>query len=143
MNSKLEMYHFFVMFLILFSIPNVKTYCWEPGKDPGFSGLPSFQNNSNVKGCTLTWFGIVTNRHCADGLFVKYWPSSTPNHYITTKLFDNDVNSVELEMIPNVQYTFQVGTREDKGLIVGIDWFYSDKVEAIFNFTSKMYVQIV
>lgn len=119
----------FVTFLIiLIPVPQASAYCWEPGKNPTFTGPPVVQQ-VDVRTVRVSWFGIIDQRECADQFLVKYWASSSPQTYMTTSLVNNDVNTIDIEVTPFVLYEFQAVAREDKGLIGGIDWNKSEVTE--------------
>jgi len=119
---------FTFLILLITPVPQASAYCWEPGKNPKFTGPPKVEQ-VNVRKVRVSWFGLVEMRDCADQFLVKYWPSSSPSNYMTTTLVNNDVNAIDVEVTPFVPYEFQAVAREDKGLIGGIDWNKSDKTE--------------
>ena len=110
---------FTFLILLITPVPQASAYCWEPGKNPKFTGPPKVEQ-VNVRKVRVSWFGLVEMRDCADQFLVKYWPSSSPSNYMTTTLVNNDVNAIDVEVTPFVPYEFQAVAREDKGLIGGI-----------------------
>lgn len=71
----------------------------------------------------LRWNDLVTNRECVDSFLVKYWEDSNPNDYQLSAHYKRSINAVRIGgLTPRVSYTFQLVAREDKGLLLGVDW---------------------
>lgn len=111
----------FSAFLLSIFTHRTNGYCWEPGKNPGFTGPPKVEQ-IDLQNVRVSWDGLVTQRDCADQFLVKYWQRSNPQDYSTSDLLDVNANSVVVKVIPKVDYQFQAVAREDKGVIGGIDW---------------------
>ena len=77
----------------------------------------------------VTWEGIVEYEKCVDNYLVKYWQKSDPQGYKMTELIDKQHYTSDIEIIPKVNYVFQVIAREDKGGLLGIDYNKSDQKE--------------
>ena len=103
------------IFVIVTPVPKVNAYCWQPGKNPGFTGPPVVRQ-VDIRTVRVSWFGLVTERDCADQFLVKYWPRTAPQNYMTTALVDNDINFIDIEVTPKLDYEFQAVAREDKGI---------------------------
>ena len=87
----------------------------------GFTGPPRVEQ-LDLATVRVSWEGLVTQRECADQFLVKFWQRSNPQSYSTSELLDRNANSVDVKVVPKVDYQFQAVAREDKGPIVGIDW---------------------
>ena len=94
----------------------VQAYCWEPGESPYFTGPPVVEQ-VDLQTVRVSWFGLVEMRECTDQFLVKYWPTNDPQGYNLTKLVDQQVNSIDINVSPRVEYQFQAIAREDKGSI--------------------------
>ena len=56
----------FCAIIISILIPlKVSAYCWEAGKNPGFSGPPIVQQ-INMNTVRVSWVDLVTQKDCAD-----------------------------------------------------------------------------
>ena len=55
----------------------VNAYCWEPGKNPEFTGPPKVEQ-IDIRTVRVSWFGLVKMRECADEFLVKYWQRNDP-----------------------------------------------------------------
>jgi len=109
-------------FLIGFTpVDHAEAYCWEPGKNPSFTGPPKVEQ-IDLRTVKVSWFGLVSMRECADQFLVKYWQKNDPQAYKMTDLLPNDDFSTDIKVVPKVEYSFQAVAREDKGSIAGIDW---------------------
>ena len=103
----------------------VQAYCWEPGKNPYFTGPPIVEQ-VDLQTVRVSWLGLVEMRECADQFLVKYWPINDPQGYRLTKLVNPQVNNIDIKVSPRVEYQFQAIVREDKGSVTGVDWNKSD-----------------
>ena len=103
----------------------VHAYCWEPGRNPYFTGPPIVQQ-VDLQTVRVSWLGLVENRECADQFIVKYWQKINPQDYQLTGLVNQQANSIDIKIIPKVDYQFQAVAREDKGSVTGVDWNKSD-----------------
>lgn len=66
--------------LVLTCTPVVQyaqAYCWEPGKNPSFTGPPVVEQ-VDIRQVRVSWFGLVSQRNCADQFLVKYWQKTSP-----------------------------------------------------------------
>ena len=108
--------------------PEVQAYCWQIGHNPEFTGPPKAEQ-VDLRTVRISWFGLVSYRHCTDQFLIKYWQKSDPIDYKLTDLVSKEVNSIDIEVTPKVEYTFQVVAREDKGIVGGIDYNYSPTVD--------------
>ena len=115
--------------LILASVIQVKAYCWQPGKNPYFTGPPKVEE-VDTKTVRVSWSDLVENRHCTDQFLVKYWRKYNPDprSYELTDWVHPDHNSIDVEVIPGWEYQFQAIAREEKG-ILGVDYNRSPIVD--------------
>ena len=99
----------------------INGYCWQVGWNPTFTGQPTIIQNAPTS-VQISWKNIIKTRECADQFMVKYWESHSPKSYKMSKLVANDADAMILTGIkPEVEYTYQVIAREDKG-IIGVDY---------------------
>lgn len=117
-----------ILTLIQAPVSLVQAYCWEPGKNPSFTGDPIVEQ-VDIKTVRVSWFGLVEYRQCTDQFLVKYWLKTSPQKYELTELVDRESNSIDIEVIPKLEYQFQAVAREDKGAIAGVDWNKSPIVD--------------
>ncbi len=97
------------------------SYCWQAGKNPGFSAPPKVFQLSMDR-VLVSWEGLVTKENCADNYVVKYWQRAVPSDYRVTDIVDKGKYEVEIIVVPKVPYQFQAVAREEKGMIGGVDW---------------------
>merc|ERR1712223_1438431 len=103
-------------------------YCWQSGWNPSFISEPKVEQLSLMK-VRVSWDGIVDKRKCADSFLVKYWRKSSPATYKMTTPVPTDVSYEDIEISPKVIYLYQVIAREDKGMILGVDYNKAKLVE--------------
>ena len=120
-NMRLTIVPCALLFIILAPITLVNAYCWEPGKNPSFTG-PPVVSQVDYQTVRVSWFGLVQMRECTDQFLVKYWQKNDPQGYNLTQLLNPQVNSVDIKVVPMVDYEFQAVAREDKGSIAGVNW---------------------
>lgn len=127
-----------LLIILLAPITLVNAYCWEPGKNPSFTG-PPVVSQVDYQTVRVSWFGLVQMRECTDQFLVKYWQKNDPQGYNLTQLLNPQVNSVDIKVVPMVDYEFQAVAREDKGSIAGVDWNKSPitSFRTIVNSTGK------
>ncbi len=125
----------FLAFILLHVMtPVVESYCWQPGRNPSFTGPPKVEQ-IDMRTVRVSWFGLVSMRECADQFLVKYWQENNPQGYKLSDLTPNDANFINIDVVPKVDYVFQAVAREDKGGVAGIDWNKSETV----NFKTSQY----
>jgi len=117
-----------VVFISFLNVPLARAYCWEPGRNPYFTGKPIVQQ-VDLRTVRVSWNGLVENVECADQFLVKYWPKNNPQGYVLSELIHTNRFSIDLNITPKVQYEFQVIAREDKGSFAGIDYNKSKQTE--------------
>merc|ERR1712223_1263831 len=83
---------------------------------------PPVVQQVNLRTVRVTWEGLIEEVECADQFLVKYWQKNTPQSWILTELLKTDQFTIDIEIIPKVDYVYQVIAREDKGSIAGIDY---------------------
>jgi len=102
-------------------IPGVGGYCSGVGANPGFSSYPNVQQVS-MTSVLVSWHNLVTRIDCADQFIVKSWMYSSPSDYKISDLLPTSMFSYVVEdLMPGIEYVFQVVAREDKG-VMGKDW---------------------
>ena len=63
--KNLSNFKFYPIIISIFIPLEVSAYCWEAGKNPGFSGPPVVQQ-INMGTVRVSWVGLVTQKDCAD-----------------------------------------------------------------------------
>ena len=110
------------LLVLLFWSPYVECYCWQSGWSPSFSSDPVI-SQKDMYTITVSWDGIVTKKECADNFLVKYWKTSEGmTNYEMIRGLSRNVDSVDIDVSKNIEYSFQVIATEDKGRILGVDW---------------------
>ena len=123
------LYCVFILTLVLHApVSLVQAYCWQIGHNPDFTGPPKAEQ-VDLRTVRISWFGLVSYRHCTDQFLIKYWQKSDPIDYELTDLVSKEVNSIDIKVTPKVEYQFQVVAREDKGIVGGIDYNYSPTID--------------
>lgn len=107
--------------LLILTPALVNGYCWEPGKNPSFTGTP-IAEQVDIKTVRISWFGLVSSRECTDQFLVKYWPRNNPQAYEMSEMAPNTANHIDVKVTPKLDYQFQAVAREDKGYMIGIDY---------------------
>ena len=96
-------------------------YCWQSGWNPSFTGPPVVSEiQPNV--VRVSWAGIVTRKNCSDSFLVKYWKQNQPASYKLSNQVDPNANFQVIQVEPNTSYMIQAIARENKGLILGVDY---------------------
>ena len=114
-----------ILYILHTPVSLVQAYCWEPGKNPYFTGPPIVQQ-VDLQTVRVSWDGLVEMRECTDQFLVKYWQKTNPQKYDLTELVNPQVSSIDIKVSPKVEYQFQAVAREDKGSVIGVDWNKSD-----------------
>jgi len=117
-----------VAFISFLNVPLARAYCWEPGRNPYFTGTPIVQQ-VDLRTVRVSWAGLVESVECADQFLVKYWPKNNPQGYVLSELIKTDRFAIDIRITPKVYYVFQVIAREDKGSFAGIDYNKSKQTE--------------
>ncbi len=65
------------LILLALAPGDVNAYCWEPGKNPDFTGPPKVEQ-VDMRTVRVSWFGLVKQRKCADQFLVKFWQRNSP-----------------------------------------------------------------
>lgn len=108
-------------FILCIKIVLINGYCWQVGWNPTFTGNPTIIQNAPTS-VQISWKNIIKTRECADQFMVKYWESHSPKSYKMSKQVANNADAMILTGIkPEVEYSYQVIAREDKG-IIGVDY---------------------
>ena len=114
-----------ILYILHTPVSLVQAYCWEPGKNPYFTGPPIVQQ-VDLQTVRVSWAGLVEMRECTDQFLVKYWQKTNPQKYDLTELVNPQVSSIDIKVSPKVEYQFQAVAREDKGSVIGVDWNKSE-----------------
>jgi len=114
-----------ILYILHTPVSLVQAYCWEPGKNPYFTGPPVVKQ-VDLQTVRVSWLGLIEMRECADQFLVKYWQKINPQDYQLTGLVNQQVNSIDIKVSPKVDYQFQAVAREDKGSVIGVDWNKSE-----------------
>ena len=74
-----EKYAYFltIFFLLSCGPPKTYAYCWEPGRNPTFSGPPRV-SQIDFSTVFVEWKNLVSEVECADQFIVKYWQPNRP-----------------------------------------------------------------
>ena len=74
-----EKYKYFltIYFLLSCGLPKTYAYCWEPGRNPTFSGPPRV-SQIDFSTVFVEWKNLVSEVECADQFIVKYWQPNRP-----------------------------------------------------------------
>ncbi len=107
--------------LLLSALDHAHSYCWQAGKNPGFSRPPNVMQLEEDK-VRVSWEGALVNEECADNYVVKYWRNVTPDDYKVSPIVPKGTHSADVEVTPRESYSFQAVAREEKGVIGGVDW---------------------
>ena len=114
--------------IIQMAVRHCNAYCWQSGWNPNFISEPKVEQLTMMK-VRVSWDGIVDKRKCADSFLVKYWRKSSPATYKMTTPVPTQVSYEDIEISPKVIYLYQVIAREDKGMILGVDYNKAKPVE--------------
>ena len=125
-NSRMmygNVHHLLICLLLVLQIliQHTNAYCWQSGWNPSFTKEPHVSQISITK-VRVSWEGIVSKRECADSFLVKYWRETNPSNYELTDPVNIDQSFLDIKVQPKVGYLFQVIAREDKGMILGVDY---------------------
>ena len=101
-------------------------YCWEIGRNPGFSKEPTVYQISPTR-VRVSWEGIVTQLECADSFLVFYWKENNPSHLYMTAPVSTVTDYIDIDVSARTTYLYQVIARENKS-ILGVD---DNKAEAV------------
>ena len=112
---------FISIILLVHLIVYSQAYCWQTGWNPSFTGPPVVSEiQPNV--LRVSWAGIVTRKNCTDSFLVKYWRQNHPSNYQISDKTDSNADFLDIWVVPNTSYTIQAIAREDKGMILGVDY---------------------
>jgi len=111
---------------VLLLLPTVVPYCTWVGSNPYWDGAPSVEQVS-LTSVRVSWHGLLQREDCADSLLVKFYKGDNTNDFGMSDTLSVNTNSyIVRDIVPNLQYTFQVIAREEKGLL-GVDYNKSPK----------------
>merc|ERR1719180_343491 len=113
--------------LVLFTVlPSCQGYCKSLGWNPSFNGPPLVEQLT-LTSARVSWAGKLEQAECADNIIVKHYKGINSNDYQLSEPLPIEVTSyVVLDLTPNLEYTYQVIAREEKGLW-GVDYNRGEK----------------
>ena len=130
---------FISIILVVHLIVYSRAYCWQTGWNPSFTGPPVVSEiQPNV--VRVSWAEIVENKKCADNFLVKYWKQNHPEDYKMSNMTDANADFQDIRVKPNTSYTIQAIARENKGMILGIDYNKSPIVKFTSGRTNNILV---
>ena len=134
----------FTGIIILFCVSPtfVRGHCYGIGANPGFSNGPHVTQLTPFT-VRVSWEKVVTRRDCSDHFIVRYWKTETyrnilqvPKDISYSEQLGQQANHVDLEVIPEVEFSFQVNAREVKKTL-GITWDTDDNHSGITKFSTS------
>ena len=106
-----------ILYILHTPVSLVQAYCWEPGKNPYFTGPPVVKQ-VDLQTVRVSWLGLIEMRECADQFLVKYWQKINPQDYQLTKLVEQQVNSIDIKIIPKVTINFKLLPARTKAVLL-------------------------
>jgi len=101
-------------------------YCSTPGANPWWTGPPQIEQVS-LTSVRVSWDKLLERPDCADSMLVKHFKGTYSSDFKMTEPMEVATNSyIVMDLVPMVDYTFQVIAREEKG-ILGVDYNRSPK----------------
>ena len=110
-------------------------HCWGIGANPGFSNGPKI-SQLTPSSVTVSWEKVVTRPDCSDHFLVKYWKTNVPKDVKFSRPIGNQIHHLDLEVDPEVEYTFQVIAREIKK-VFGMTWDTDDNHSRVTKFRTS------
>merc|ERR1712226_719124 len=116
-----------VMVLLFAAVlPSCHCYCKSLGWNPSFNAPPLVEQLT-LTSVRVSWAGKLEQAECADNIIVKHYKGINSNDYHLSEPLPTEVTSyVVLDLTPNLEYTYQVIAREEKGLW-GVDYNRGEK----------------
>merc|ERR1719384_247077 len=116
-----------VLLLLAAVLPSCHCYCKSLGWNPSFNGPPLVEQLT-LTSVRVSWAGKLEQAECADNIIVKHYKGINSNDYHLSEPLPIEVTSyVVLDLTPNLEYTYQVIAREEKGLW-GVDYNRGEKI---------------
>merc|ERR1712226_1000588 len=117
-----------VMVLLFAAVlPSCHCYCKSLGWNPSFNAPPLVEQLT-LTSVRVSWAGKLEQAECADNIIVKHYKGINSNDYHLSEPLPTEVTSyVVLDLTPNLEYTYQVIAREEKGLW-GVDYNRGEKI---------------
>jgi len=116
-----------VLLLLAAELPSCHCYCKSLGWNPSFNGPPLVEQLT-LTSVRVSWAGKLEQAECADNIIVKHYKGINSNDYHLSEPLPTEVTSyVVLDLTPNLEYTYQVIAREEKGLW-GVDYNRGEKI---------------
>jgi len=120
------MHRLLTVVLLAASLPCCLGYCRSLGWNPSFNGPPLVEQLT-LTSVRVSWAGKLEQAECADNIIVKHYKGINSNDYHLSEPLPTEVTSyVVLDLTPNIEYTYQVIAREEKGLW-GVDYNRGEK----------------
>jgi len=114
------------MLVLVAVLPSCQGYCKSLGWNPSFNGPPLVEQLT-LTSARVSWAGKLEQAECADNIIVKHYKGINSNDYQLSEPLPIEVTSyVVLDLTPNLEYTYQVIAREEKGLW-GVDYNRGEK----------------
>merc|ERR1719209_2734118 len=115
-----------VLLLLAAVLASCHGYCKSLGWNPSFNGPPTVEQLT-LTSVRVSWAGKLEQAECADNIIVKHYKGINSNDYYLSEPLPTEVTSyVVLDLTPNIEYTYQVIAREEKGLW-GVDYNRGEK----------------
>jgi len=115
-----------VLLLLAAVLASCHGYCKSLGWNPSFNGPPTVEQLT-LTSVRVSWAGKLEQAECADNIIVKHYKGINSNDYYLSEPLPTEVTSyVVLDLTPNLEYTYQVIAREEKGLW-GVDYNRGEK----------------
>jgi len=115
-----------VVLLLATVLASCHGYCKSLGWNPSFNGPPTVEQLT-LTSVRVSWAGRLEQAECADNIIVKHYKGINSNDYYLSEPLPTEVTSyVALDLTPNLEYTYQVIAREEKGLW-GVDYNRGEK----------------
>jgi len=112
--------------LVLVLVHPGHSWCSSLGWNPSWSGPPVVEQLS-LTSVRVSWSGLLQQSECADNILVKHYRGFNSNEYgLSDPLVVKATSYVVHDLTPNIEYTYQVIAREEKG-ILGVDYNRGEK----------------
>jgi len=111
---------------LLTLVNHCHAYCSTPGANPWWKGPPNVEQVS-LTSVRVSWDQLLMRPDCADSMLVKHFKGTYSSDFKMTEPMEVAANTyIVMDLVPMVDYTFQVIAREEKG-ILGVDYNRSPK----------------
>jgi len=119
--------HTLVVLLWLAQFPSLGlAYCFQVGYNPFWKGPPIVEQVT-LTSVRVSWAGLLELADCADNILVKHYKGVYSSQYkLSDPLSIEATSYIVHDLSPNLEYTYQVIAREEKGLL-GVDYNRGEK----------------